>query len=53
MIQKYKDSQLAVCQEFNIIPSNTILFGLDYSEKYVSFKRGPVNRLCISKLLKQ
>lgn len=52
MIQKYKDSQLAVCQEFNIIPSNTILFGLDYSEKYISFKRGPVNRLCISHLLK-
>ena len=24
-----------------------------YITKYVSFKRGPVNRLCISKLLKQ
>lgn len=53
MIKKYKDAQLAVCKEFNLIPSNTILFGLDYSEKYVSFKRGPVNRLCISYLLKQ
>ena len=53
LVHKYKNSQLAVCQEFNFIPSNTILFGLDYSEKYVSFKRGPVNRLCISKLLKQ
>ena len=52
MIQKYKDLQLAVCQEFNIIPSNTILFGLDYSTKYVNFKRGSVNRLCISYLLK-
>ena len=52
MIKKYKDAQLAICQEFNLIPSDTILFGLDYSEKYVSFKRGPVNRLCISHLLK-
>jgi hypothetical protein len=52
MIQKYKDSQLEICQEFNITPSNTIIFGLDYSTKYVNFKRGPVNRLCISHLLK-
>jgi hypothetical protein len=51
MVDKYIDAQNAICNELNIIPSNTIIFGLDYSTRFSNFKRGDVNRLCLSAIL--
>ena len=51
MYNKYRKKQLEVCKELNITPSDTVIFGYDYSDKYKEYKRGPVNRLCISGLL--
>lgn len=49
---KYRFQQLKICGTLNVKPSSTILFGLDYSNRYTQFKRGDVNRLCISKEFK-
>ena len=51
MVEKYGDIQKTICKELNIIPSDTILFGLDTSVEYSKFKRGETNRLCISNLI--
>lgn len=48
---KYKDKQKQVCFDLDLIPSNTIIFGYSYDSKYDEFKRGNVNRICISALL--
>jgi hypothetical protein len=50
MVEKYQDIQLEICNELKLIPSDTIMFGLDYSLKYKNFERGNVNRLCLSNL---
>lgn len=49
MYQKYRLQQEEICDTMKILPSSTVIFGLDYSDRYSEFKRGYVNRLCISK----
>lgn len=48
----YKKAQLKICEEYDLIPSHTVIFGLDYLDRYNDCKRdrGP-NRVCISKML--
>jgi|694.fasta_scaffold122349_2 hypothetical protein len=47
----YRSSQLEFCNKFNLIPSNTVIFGLDQAKKYQQYNRGSDNnnRICFSK----
>ena len=47
----YKQKQNEICRKLKITPSKTILFGYTNSKQYDKFKRGNVNRICISALL--
>jgi len=49
MVKKYKSEQEAICRNIGLKPSNTVIFGLDYSDRYNEFKRGDVNRICITR----
>lgn len=49
MAKKYKQQQLSICNSIGLKPSNTVIFGLDYSNRYDAFKRGNVNRVCITR----
>lgn len=53
MVQKYLALQLQICDELNVDPSNTIIFGLDYTDRYSKFKRGNVNRLCLTAIMNE
>lgn len=53
MPKKYKDAQHRVCRWLGLIPSPTVIFGLDYSKRYERFKRGDANRVCITKHLEK
>ena len=53
MPAKYKDVQNKVCEELELEPSPTVIFGLDYTDKYKEFKRGNVNRVCITQYLER
>jgi hypothetical protein len=48
---RHREKQIKICKELDLIPSDTVIFGLDYTEKYKNYNRGNVNRICISKLL--
>lgn len=50
--RKYRNLQIEICKDLDLIPSDTVLFGLDYTSKYNKFKRGNVNRVCISNLMR-
>jgi len=50
---KYKQKQIDICDKYKLAPSNTVMFGLDYTDTYAEFKRGNVNRICISTLLRE
>ena len=53
MYEKYRTKQEEVCKQLDLIPSDTIIFGVDYTEKYrKKYKRGKVNRVCISNLIR-
>jgi hypothetical protein len=47
----YRSSQLEFCKQFNLIPSNTVIFGLDKFNKHPQYNRGSDNnnRICFSK----
>lgn len=47
--EKYRLQQEEICSIMSIIPSSTVIFGLDCNNRFNEFKRGNVNRLCISK----
>lgn len=51
MPRKYKDAQTRWCRKLGLIPSPTVIFGLDYSDRYKLFKRGDTNRVCITRNL--
>jgi hypothetical protein len=53
MVHKYLATQLQICSELEVVPSNTIIFGLDYTTKYSKFKRGNVNRLCLTAIMNE
>lgn len=47
---KYNTQQDLICKTLNIIPSNTVIFGLDYNDQYPEYNRGTtVNRLGLYK----
>ncbi|MBN8542081.1 MAG: hypothetical protein J0L82_16935 [Deltaproteobacteria bacterium] len=49
--EKYRQLQLAVCQDLSLTPSQSVLFGLG-DARYAALNRGGVpNRVCISSLL--
>jgi hypothetical protein len=51
--KKHKQTQERVCRKLGLIPSPTVIFGLDYSDRYAMFKRGDTNRVCITKHLEK
>jgi hypothetical protein len=52
MYRKYRLQQEEICGIIGVVPSATVIFGLDYSDQYKHLRRGDVNRLCISKEFK-
>jgi hypothetical protein len=50
MPERYKRMQHYICEQLELLPSKTILFGLDHSDRYQKFNRGYVNRVCITDL---
>jgi hypothetical protein len=50
--EQYRSRQLEVCQALELEPSNTIIFGLDYNNRYPEFLRGNVCRVCITLAIK-
>lgn len=53
MPKRYKSAQNRICRRLGLIPSPTVIFGLDYSQRYERFKRGNTNRVCITKHLEK
>lgn len=50
IIQKYKSKQKELCHKLNIIPSESVIFGIDQLHRYDQYNRGgSTNRLCFSK----
>jgi hypothetical protein len=49
---RYRQQQLEICTDLDLMPSNTIIFGLDYKQRYPEFLRGNVGRVCITRLFK-
>lgn len=52
MYKKYRSTQEEICDQLDLVPSDTLIFGVDYTEKYNEYKRGKVNRVCISNLIR-
>ena len=47
---KYKDKQLKLCNMLGVKPSKTVLFGIDFENKYPEYNRGSIsNRLSFHK----
>jgi hypothetical protein len=53
MVKKYRDIQEQICEQHGLIPSNTVIFGLDYTSDYNEFDRGGVNRLCLTEFFEE
>lgn len=53
-IETYSSVQQKFCERLDLIPSNTVIFGLDEKAKYVKYNRGyyKSSRICFSKYLK-
>lgn len=50
-VTKYQDHQIKLCQELDVVPSNTVIFGLG-NDRYQQYNRGGVtNRLSLAKWL--
>ena len=48
---RYREKQLAWCEQYNLVPSKCVTFGLDYNHQYDNHNRGlkDSNRICFSK----
>ncbi len=52
VVTKYKSVQEELCNKLGIVPSKTVLFGIDYENKYPEYNRGSnTNRLGLHKHL--
>jgi hypothetical protein len=52
IFNKYRDKQEQICNYLNIVPSNTVLFGLSDTTSYKEYNRGgTTNRLGLHKFL--
>lgn len=49
----YRQHQETVCRDIGLVPSNTVMFGLDYNNRFNHLRRGDVNRMCLTKLLEE
>ena len=50
--KKYSSKQSLICKEFNLTPSDCVIFGIG-GDEYSDFNRGgELNRVCISDILK-
>jgi hypothetical protein len=50
IVNKYKQRQLDLCNSLGVIPSNTVLFGIDNNNNYPEYNRGgQTNRLGLHK----
>ena len=50
---KYKDTQIDICNDIGAVASETVIFGLSTDDKYNEFnKSGIINRICLSKEMK-
>jgi hypothetical protein len=50
-VEHWRDQQLKFCKQLNIVPSNTVIFGLG-DENYQQYNRGgSTNRLCLARYL--
>jgi hypothetical protein len=50
IVNKYKQQQLDLCNTLGVIPSNTVLFGIDNNNNYPEYNRGgQTNRLGLHK----
>lgn len=51
-VERWRDAQQDICRTLGVTPSNTVIFGIDYTDKYQAYNRGgPSNRLSLSKYL--
>ena len=51
MFQRYRASQLELCQQLDLDPSPCFNFGIDHNNRYPEYNRGgDTNRLCFSRL---
>jgi hypothetical protein len=48
MFDLYRPHQLEICNDLGLEPSDTVIFGLDRQGRYPEYKRGNVDRICIS-----
>ena len=48
MPKLYAQKQVRVCRKLEVMPSSTVIFGLDYTDRWSEYKRGNVNRVCIT-----
>jgi hypothetical protein len=40
-----------MCEKLDLTPSNSVIFGLDYKNKFNEYSRGgDINRLCFSRI---
>lgn len=52
IVNKYKSVQTQLCAELNVVPSNTVLFGIDMKNEWPQYNRGTAtNRLGLHKFL--
>lgn len=51
IVNKYKDSQIQICEQLELCPSNTLLFGIGGSEYQEYSRDDTYNRVCLSKAL--
>lgn len=49
--KKYRNKQIKICSENNLIPSDVVYIATSSDEKYKFWKRDKTNRLCITNLL--
>lgn len=51
VFDKYRDQQLALCDQLGLEPSPCFNFGIDHQGRYPEYSRGgPTNRLCFSRI---
>jgi hypothetical protein len=50
VVEKYLKKQIELCNRLSVMPSNTVLFGIDTTNAYPEYNRGgPTNRLGLYK----
>jgi hypothetical protein len=48
---KWRYKQVKMCEKLDLTPSNSVIFGLDYKNKFNEYSRGgDINRLCFSRI---